>query len=156
MTQSIADSPSPVTPAQPDGRSSGYQKDRCTRCRQPRSFHRGHGRCLAFGCRCPGWQEPEDISAAPPRIRTRTASTARQRSIPDPSLGTPLTPTRHLIEPHNSLRFGPESYGASGCCSFFRFCRYRAVFDSFDALGRRRALCRRHLARSSVFGERSS
>jgi hypothetical protein len=157
MSPSMADDPSDVTPNHPDLRSTGYRTDPCDRCRSPRSFHVDAGPCRALGCRCPGWVEPEDSPASSPMLvrrptRRSRPSTPSATVVRGPGEGSPLTPDPHLREPHNPLRFGPDCYGAEGCCSFYRFCGYQAVWDSYDGFGRRRALCRRHFQRSRVFG----
>lgn len=160
-----------VTSDRPDLRKTGFWRDACGRCRSPRSFHGTGGRCKALGCTCPAWVESPDGPADPVNdapCPPRAAATAARppawtgAPIPAPRAATPSPHQRqrlggppHVVEPHVSWRFVPGCHGAQGLCSFVRYCGLRAVWDSYDELGRRRALCRGHLLRSAAFGSPS-
>lgn len=125
------------------------RRESCAVCRHPRSFHTP--RCRALGCRhrCPTWS-PALPSA--PAARTGDRGRLRHRLRPKISRETRLTPPRHIVAPHCSQAFRATTHGHGGWCSYLRFCGQRAVVDSFDWLGRRRALCPHHLSASPVFG----
>jgi hypothetical protein len=148
-----------VTPAR-----AVAHRARCSRCGHAQTFHHGllDCPCDANGCACPAWL---DVSHGTPQgLPPRTARTVRPRDRqcrPATSRsfdGYPLPQgPPHSVVAHRGYAFREtESLGFQNLCSYWRFCGASAEQDSFDSLGRRRALCARHLWRSRAFGRGQS
>lgn len=164
VAQPFNDFPVPFTPR---------HRSFCWRCGDPPGLHgSARGACTArHGCRCPAFLPEAPQEAVETHRPTRRVWLVRRprRAVTAPSAGPrrrrprrARSPQRrwggvpHLVEVHDSRRFRAGSHGAAGYCSYFRHCQARALVDSFDAIGRRRALCRWHLHRSLVFGSKTS
>lgn len=130
-----------------------FRLEECADCNQARSLHPGEGPCRAMGCRCPGWIEPPDVPGAPETVAESLAALRpSQAQVRARKASGPVAASRPRLQAHRSDMFGSGAHASVGLCSHVRYCGNTAVYDAFDAAGRRRALCRDHRRRSVVFG----